>query len=124
LLKIGIDIDNTINIDDNSASFFSLLTHSFKDKAEIHVITRRNLSGRDETIRELDYYNIYYDFLEMTEHKARYILAKGISIFFEDTDEYFQDLGKNVLVLKPRESGNYDFNTRRWLYDGKTGKEI
>jgi uncharacterized HAD superfamily protein len=122
-LKIGIDIDFTITASPESEAFFALITNVLKDKAEIHIITNRppTEKGRSETIQELSQLNIHYDYLEITADKAEYILSKGISVYFDDTDEYFLSLPQNVTVFKIREVGNFDFTKHKWVYGDKTG---
>ena len=123
--KIGIDIDFTITASPESMKFFALLTNALKDKAEIHIITNRPTDDKSviETVQELSLLNISYDYLKTTADKANYILEKGISIYFDDTDEYFQKLPQSVTVFKIRETGNFDFTegVHKWIYGNKTG---
>ena len=124
--KIGIDIDFTITASPESMAFFALLTNVLKDKAEIHIITNRAKDDKSvkETIQELSQLGISYDYLKITADKAKYILEKGISIFFDDTDETFLDLPESVMVFKPRDSGNFDFLEKKWIYGDTTGVNI
>ena len=125
-LKIGIDLDNTINDNANTIALFSLLTNALKDKAEIHIITSRENSekSRQETIEELDKYVIHYDKLTITSDKHSYIIDNGITVFVDDTDETFLNLPENITVLKIREPGNFDFDHHKWIYGNKTGINI
>ncbi len=123
-MKIGIDLDFTINWNKNTISFFSMLTHALKEKAEIFIITNRGEYNRDMTIKELDALKIYYDHLIITDKKADFIINEGITIFFDDTDEYFLTLPDTVCVFKIREPGNFDFEDHKWLYGKQTGKLI
>ena len=125
-LKIGIDIDNTINESSNTIALFSLITNALRDKVEIHIITSREKSegSKKETMAELDEYGIYYDELKITSDKYNYIINNGINIFIDDTDEFFIHLPESVIVLKIRESGNFDFNQHKWIYGDKTGINI
>ena len=125
-LKIGIDIDNTINESSNTIALFSLITNALRDKVEIHIITSREKSegSKKETMAELDEYGIYYDELKITSDKYNYIMNNGINIFIDDTDEFFIHLPESVTVLKIRESGNFDFNQHKWVYGDKTGINI
>ena len=126
IIKIGIDIDNTINSNDTTINFFSLITQLLADSAEIHIITNRETSekSRKETIRELDSYGIHYDELKITSDKATYIKEKRINVFFDDTDENFVKLPSSVTVFKIREDGNFDFSAKKWVYGKKTGYNI
>ena len=127
-LKIGIDIDNTINVSEQTIGLFSLLTNCLKDKVEIHIITNRDTSdkSRRETIAELKKYNVHYDALAITSNKYDYIMKNGISVHVDDTDEYCQNLPESVIVFKIREPGNFDFTKgiHKWIYGNKTGKNI
>ena len=122
MLKIGIDLDNTIDSTVNSIAFFSLITSLLKGNAEVHIITNRNPMHRKETIEDLRVLGITYDYLELTANKSKYILDKGIGIYFDDTDEYFLDLPESVVVFKIREDGNFDFSDKKWFYGKDTGK--
>ena len=124
--KIGIDIDNTITASTESVVFFALLTNALKDKADIYIITNRSTEENDikETKQELSQMDIYYDELIITPNKEKVIIEKGINIFFDDTDENFQNLPESVQVFKTREPMNFDFNDKKWVYGQKTGKMI
>ena len=43
---------------------------------------------------------------------------------FENEDENCQNLGKEILVLKVREEGNYEYKTGRWIGSKNTVKMI
>jgi hypothetical protein len=121
ILKIGIDLDDTITY---CTSFFSLMTNAMKDMVEIHIITNREKTPESEAgiRKELDELGIYYHHLAVTDNKVEYILNKGITVFFDDTDEYFLALPESVTVFKTREPWNFDFENQKWLYNDKTGK--
>ena len=125
-MKIGFDLDNTINENANTIAFFSLITNVLKSKAEIHIITNREKSekSRQETIIELDKYGIHYDKLMITSDKHNYIIDNGITIYIDDTDEVFINLPETVTVFKIREGGNFDFDQHKWVYGNKTGINI
>ena len=95
-----------------------------KDMAEIHIITNREQTPENEVLirKELDELDIFYHHLVLTAKKAEYILKKGITVYFDDTDEYFLNLPESVTVFKIREPWNFDFENHKWLYNGKTGK--
>lgn len=124
-MKIGIDLDNTINCSDKTANFFSMFTKSMKESgAIIYIITRREQSKKsyEETIDELNRLNIYFNHLEITDKKSEFILKNNIDIFYDDTDEYFLDLPENVIVFKIREDGNFDFKEKKWVVSEKTAR--
>lgn len=123
MLKIGIDLDDTITY---CPKFFSIMTNAMQDVVEIHIITNREQTPENEDIirNELDELNIFYHHLAVTEKKAEYILKEGISVYFDDTDEYFVNLPESVTVFKTREPWNFDFENHVWLYNDKTGQHI
>ena len=121
MLKIGIDLDDCITY---SPLFFKALTNAMQSVAEIHIITNREQTPENETLirKELDELGIFYHHLVVTGNKAEYILKKGITVYFDDTDEYLLDLPESVTVFKIREPWNFDFENHKWLYNDKTGK--
>jgi len=123
MLKIGIDLDDCITY---RPLFFKALTNAMRSVAEIHIITNREQTKESElnTQKDIEDIGIHYDYLEVTANKAEYILKNGITIFFDDTDEYLLDLPESVTVFKIRESWNFDFENHKWLYNDKTGKHI
>ena len=122
-LKIGIDLDNTIT---HRPDFFAAMTNAMQGRAEIHVITDRDPSPSSEadTRGELQQLGIHCDRLVLTGEKAGYILGAEITIYFDDTDEYFLRLPESVTVFQIREPGNFDFESHRWIYDDRTGQHI
>lgn len=122
-MRIGIDLDNTITY---CPEFFSAMTKALKPITEIHIITNRDPSPAEEkaTRQELLDLGIYFDRLVLTADKAKYILEAAISIYFDDTDEYFLELPESVTVLKIREPGNFDFGAQRWVYGPGTGRSL
>ena len=126
MLRIGIDLDNTITATNESKKFFTLFTSLMSQAAIIYIITNRDTSAisREKTIQELDELIIIYDELVITDKKEEFILKKGITVYFDDTDEYFQNIPESVVVFKIRESGNFDFKNHKWLYSDKTGIDI
>lgn len=123
-MKIGIDIDHTITTDKNSVEFFRILTHLLIPENDIYIITNRNESDREDTEQELSILGIRYNKLIITDKKAEYIKAHGITIFFENTDEYFLEIGPEVTVFKIREPGNFSFPEKKWIGSKKTTKMI
>ena len=122
MLKIGIDLDDCITY---CPSFFKAMTNSMKNAAEIHIVTNREQTKESElnTRKDLDNLGIHYDYLEVTTNKADYIKKNGITVYFDDTDEYFLDLPESVTVFKIREPWNFDFENNVWLYNDKTGQK-
>lgn len=123
LLKIGIDLDDTITY---CPTFFSMMTNAMRDMVEIHIITNREQTPENKVAirKELDELCIRYDHLAVTDKKAEYILNNGITIFFDDTDGYFLNLPESVRVFKIREPWNFDFEKHVWIYSDKTGRHV
>jgi hypothetical protein len=92
----------------------------------IYILTDREPNTEQEIADELDYLGIEYSEIVITDKKAEYIRERGITIFFENSDEYFLELGEEVVVFKIRESGNFDFEEKegRWIGSKKTTRMI
>ena len=125
VLKIAIDIDNTIT---EYPELFVSLTKALSriNDIEIIILTFREISDESykNTKNELDEIGIKYDHLIITDNKQKYIKDNNISVFVDDTDENFKGLGPEICCLKIREEGNYDFNSHRWVYSDNTGQII
>ena len=123
-IDIAIDLDNTITADRNSIEFFRIITHLLHPENDIIIISNRDESDRENTEQELDVLGIRHNRLVLTANKAGYILKNGITIFFENSDEYFLELPKEVTVFKIREAGNFSFSAKKWVGSKKTVKMI
>ena len=123
MLKVGIDLDDCITY---CKPFFSAMTNAMQDMVEIHIITNREQTPENEAVigKELDELGIRYHHLAVTGNKAEYILKEGITVLFDDTDEYFISLPESVTVFKIREPWNFDFENHKWCYNDKTGQHI
>ena len=119
MMKIGIDLDNTINASEESIEFFSILTNLLIVEHKIYIITAREPGTEQEIAEELDHFGIEYSEIVITDKKAEYIREQGISIFFEDTDEFLLTIPSSVVVFKLRESGNFDFSKKKWITSRK-----
>jgi hypothetical protein len=119
MLKMGLDLDDCITY---CPLFFKSMTNAMRKVAEIHIITNREQTPENEAVitNELKELGIFYHRLAVTGNKADYILKNGITIFFDDTDEYFLNLPESVTVFKIREPWNFDFENHKWLYNNKT----
>ena len=115
-INISIDIDGTLNSSDTSISFFQIMTHLLHPDPDIHItiLTSREPGTENEIADELLKMNILYDKLIITDNKQKYIIDNDISVVFENVDENMRNLGKEILVLKVREEGNYNFQTYKW----------
>ena len=123
-MKIAIDLDNTITADKNSIEFFSVMTHLLIAEHRIYILTNTTPNTEQDIAEELDYLEIEYNEIVITANKADYITDHNITILFEDTDEYFLELGEEVTVFKIREFGNFDFAEKKWIGSNKTVKMV
>lgn len=114
-MKIALDLDNTITASQQSIEFFRVMTHLLIAEHKIYIITNREPGTEQEIAEELDLYGIDYTEIVITDKKAEYIREQGITIFFENTDETFLELGEEVTVFKIREAGNFSFTEKKWL---------
>lgn len=112
---IGIDIDYCITADENSKEFFKIICHLLHPTYEIHIITNRDKSDRDATIKELEELGIQYSHLALTSEKDKYVEQQGINILFENEDEYFLQIPQSTTVFKIREEGNFSFAEKKWI---------
>jgi hypothetical protein len=119
-INISIDIDGTLNSSDTSISFFQIMTHLLFPEANITILTGREPGTESEIRNELAQMNILYDKIVITDNKQKHIIDNNISVVFENEDESFKNLEKDILVLKVREEGNYNYETYKWYADKNT----
>ena len=120
-MKIAIDLDFTITACKNSIEFFKILTHLLISEHSIFIITNREPGSVNEIAQELKKLEIQYSQIVITAKKAEGIKENNITIYFENEDEYFLELGPEVTVFKIRESGNFDFSeSKKWYGSKKT----
>jgi len=124
VMRIAIDLDQTITANKNSIEFFSILTNLLIPENTIVILTNRTPNSHQEVAEELDYLQIEYSEIVITDKKAEYIKDNNITIFFENEDEYFLELGEEVVVFKIRENMNFDYKSHRWIGSKKTTKMI
>ena len=118
-MKIAVDLDATITA---YPYFFKVFTGAMRlAGCEIHIVTDRFPGTEKQVAKELESYEISYDKIIITGNKSEYILKHGISILFDDVDEYFLDLPEGVAVFKVREHFNFDFVEKKWIYSNRTG---
>jgi hydroxymethylpyrimidine pyrophosphatase-like HAD family hydrolase len=124
MIKIAIDLDNTITASRLSIKFFSMLTNLLSTDHHITILTNREPKTEKEIAAELNKLGISYSSIIITADKADYIMQNGIEVFVEDTDEYFIGLPCSVLVFKIREDGNFDYLEKKWIGGKKTVRMI
>ena len=81
---------------------------------QIFVMSRFENKKNREIAEELDYLGIEYSQIVITDKKAEFIKENNITIFFENQDEFFLELGESVTVFKIREDSNFDFAEKKW----------
>ena len=123
-MNIAIDLDNTITASKQSIEFFETLTHLLIAEHRIYILTNREPNTEQQVADELDYLGIEYSQIVITSQKAQYIKDNKITIYFENEDEYFLELGEEVTVFKIREDGNFSFSDKKWIGSKKTVKMI
>jgi len=122
-IYISFDLDGTLNGTDSK--FFQIMTHLLHPEADITILTAREPGTEDEIAEELAELNILYDRIIITDKKADYIKSnKNITVVFGNEDEQFQGLSEDILVLKVREDGNYNYKTGKWYGDRNTVEMI
>lgn len=112
ILKIGVDLDGTIS---EYPEFFRLFTKAMAQAGcRIYIITDRMPGTEAAVADELESYDITYDVLKITGDKAGYILDEGVTVLFDDVDDYFLELPEEVAVFKIRQKYNFDFSRKMW----------
>jgi len=116
---LGIDLDGTI---DEAPDFFAEISNSWKGM--VYVITYRDdeKKARDDAEK----YGVRVDaviLVKSFEEKSRKIKELGITCFFDDMDEVLQHVAPECKVFKVRNEGNFDFESKRWLYSKSTGEQ-
>jgi hypothetical protein len=117
---IGIDLDGCI---DESPEWFRILTHVWPGR--VYVITFRRDARKAES--DVTKYGIRSDEIILVNRfaaKADVIKEKKIAVYFDDQDEMLLHIPVGITVLKIRNGGNYDFETRQWLFSEVTGRMI
>lgn len=111
-LKIGVDLDGTIS---EYPGFFSLFTKAMAEAGcRIYVITDRMLGTEADVVSELRKHDITYHVIKITSDKAKYMSDEGVSVLFDDKEEYFLELPEEVAVFKVRQRYNFDFSRKKW----------
>ena len=121
-MKIAIDLDNTITASRDSIEFFSILTNLLipDPQHKIYILTNREIGTEQLIAEELDDLNIEYNEIIITADKAQFIKDNKITIYFENEDEYYLELGEEVVVFKVREEFNFSFAQKKWIGSQKT----
>lgn len=117
-MKIAFDLDDTITL---APEFFSTLSKLWDD--DVYIITLR--SDRQETIEDLEKLDIRYTdviLVSTCEEKADVVKRLGISVYFDDMPETLVNMPETTAVCLFRNTWNFDFEDRRWIFTDATGK--
>ena len=120
MLSIGLDLDGCI---DEAPDFFSTLSEFWP--AKVYIITFRR--DYEKPKGYVEQFNINYEEIILVnrfEDKAVVIKEKEITVYFDDQDEILMHIPENVVVFKIRNGGNFDYESKRWLYSNATGRQI
>ena len=89
------------------------------------VITFRQ--DREKTVQDLRRLGVRHTKLVLVkslEAKAEVIRDLGILTYFDDQPETLRDILPNVNVMLVRNEGNFDFETKQWLFSERTGRLV
>ncbi|MCA9063101.1 MAG: hypothetical protein KDA96_08580 [Planctomycetaceae bacterium] len=117
---IGLDLDGCI---DEAPEFFARLSQLWP--GHVYVITYRR--DFDRAKQYVDTFRIRYTELILVqrfEDKATVIREKQIGVYFDDQDEMLMHIPESVTVMKIRNGGNFDAQSKQWLYSAVTGRQI
>lgn len=113
MITIGLDIDGTIL---ENPSFFSMLSNL--EDFYVYIITGRDSADHQETIAELKSFGIKFisvHYAKNWEDKGRLCKDLGIRVMFDDQDEYIAHIPEDILVMKPRNGGNWNYDKKDWM---------
>jgi len=111
--KIAVDLDGTIS---EYPQFFKLFTKAMSQAGcKIYILTDRPPGTEEQVSEQLQSYGITYDIIKIISQKSQYILKEGITVLYDDTDQYFLDLPEEVAVFKIRQKYNFDFAEKKWI---------
>ena len=117
---LGIDLDGCV---DECPVFFGTLTAVWP--GDVVVITFRD--DHAKAVQDLKKFGIRYTKLVLVkslEAKAEVIRDLGILTYFDDQPETLRDILPNVNVMLVRNEGNFDFETKQWLFSERTGRLV
>ncbi len=119
-MRIGLDIDGLL---DEQPVFFAFLTGALRNAGHfVAILTYRDPAREKQTQQQLAGWNIVYDelhFAKSLSDKGRLCRELAIEIYFDDQDECAVGVDANTTVFKIRNSGNFDFDEKKWLSTAK-----
>lgn len=119
-MNLGIDLDGVIT---EAPEFFALLSRVWP--GQVVVITYRDDEAK--TAAELASFGIRYHDLVLVrsfDAKAEVIREKGVDVYIDDQPEMVRAVPPEVKVLLFRNDGNFDFDSRLWMFSRRTGKIV
>ena len=119
-VNLGLDLDGLL---DEANDFFKLLARIWP--GNVVVISYRNDVAKAEA--DLERLGIEYDELVLVDSfdaKADVIAEKNIGVYFDDQPEMLKNIPEGVHVMLYRNSGNFDFDAKLWLFSDRTAKLI
>ena len=117
---IGIDLDGCI---DEAPEWFQAL--SLVWPGPVYVITfRKDQQKAEHDVARLGVRCDEVILVDRFDAKAAVINERGVRVYFDDQDEMLFNVADDVTVLKLRNGGNFDFETRQWLFSQATGRMI
>jgi hypothetical protein len=118
--SLGLSLDGVIN---EAPSFFKSLASRWPGEVLV-ISSRHDRSGAEKMLAE---YEIEYDELILVDSfdaKAKAVVEKGISVYFDDQPEMLQNIPPTVTVMLIRNAGNFDFEGKKWLFSERTGRIV
>tara|TARA_B100000614_G_scaffold262903_1_gene299948 strand:- start:109570 stop:110376 length:807 start_codon:yes stop_codon:yes gene_type:complete len=112
-MKVGLSFENTIEA---FPDLFRLITGRIRDVAELHILTSGQWNDVATVEARLGSLQIGYDCIASIDADPGYINEQGIKVVISDEDALFCSLPQEVIVLKLREFGNFDFEDSKWVY--------
>ena len=76
---------------------------------------------------DLASHNIRYHELILVssfDAKAEVIVEKNVGLYIDDQPEMLKNVPPNVTVLLFRNEGNFDFESKLWMFSEQTGRMV
>jgi len=118
--NLGLDLDGVL---DEANSFFKVLAAVWP--AKVVVISYRDDYAKAEA--DLKQLGIRYDDLVLVssfDAKAEVVAAKQIGVYFDDQPEMLKNMPAGVHIFLCRNGGNFDFESRLWMFSQKTARMV
>lgn len=117
---LGTDLDGTI---DEAPAFFRFLVNAWPGPK--YVITYRDNEAKAKAdIAALGIENVETILVHQFAEKADVVKRLNIKVYFDDMDEVLLHMPPDVVVFKIRNSGNFSYESKQWLYSRLTGRQL